>query len=168
MDHVDIYMFPDPSRGDAQTQVDEMVNYLAKFNIKPGGSKPATYGMLWLDIEGPQYWSKSQGTNQAFFNGLVSRAKSHGIPLGVYTSESQWIPIMGDWSGGAAFPLWYAHYDGVESFSDFAPFAGWSHPSIKQYRGDATVCGAGIDENWYPSGSAFNASVPFVETHYKN
>ncbi len=84
--------------------------------------------MLWLDIEGklplapsfsdtslnsltklptgPQYWTPSQSANQAFFSGLVSAAQSHGISLGVYTSESQWIPIMGDWAGGASFPLY--------------------------------------------------------------
>jgi hypothetical protein len=27
---------------------------------------------------------------------------------------------------------------------------GWTHPTIKQYRGDVSVCGAGIDENWHP------------------
>ncbi len=54
----------------------------------------------------------------------------------------------GDWAGGASFPLWYAHYDGNPSFSDFAPFAGWNNPSIKQYNGDVTICGADVDENW--------------------
>ena len=150
MDHVDIYMFPDPSAGNPAGQVDAMVNNLAKYNIKPGNAKPGTYGMLWLDIEGSQYWSKDHTTNRNFFSGLVSRAKSHGIHVGVYTSESQWTPIMGDWSGGSGLSLWYAHYDGSASFSDFRPFGGWSKPSIKQFRGDAKVCGAGVDENYYP------------------
>jgi len=44
----------------------------------------------------------------------------------------------------------YAHYDESKSFGDFSPFGGWSKPSIKQYAGDATVCGAGVDLNWYP------------------
>jgi hypothetical protein len=43
-----------------------------------------------------------------------------------------------------------AHYDNNPSFSDFSPFGGWNQPAIKQYVGDAVVCGAGVDKNWYP------------------
>lgn len=43
----------------------------------------------------------------------------------------------------------YAHYDGKPSFSDFRPFGGWSKPAIKQYAGDKTECGAGVDLNYY-------------------
>jgi len=46
--------------------------------------------------------------------------------------------------------LWYAHYDGNPSFSDFSPFGGWNHPNMKQYNGGATVCGVGIDQDWHP------------------
>jgi hypothetical protein len=35
--------------------------------------------MLWLDIEGPGYWTGDQGANQNFFNGLVSQARAHGL-----------------------------------------------------------------------------------------
>ena len=102
-------------------------------------------------IEGTQYWSSSQSTNQAFFNGLVSEARAMGVTLGVYTSASQWNPIMGSgFTGGAAYPLWYAHYDNNPSFSDFSPFGGWTKPNIKQYQGDVSTCGAGVDLNYYP------------------
>ena len=47
------------------------------------------------------------------------------------------------------FTFRYAHYDNDPSFSDFKPFGGWSKPSIKQYAGDKTVCGAGVDLNFY-------------------
>jgi hypothetical protein len=43
-----------------------------------------------------------------------------------------------------------AHYDGSASFGDFGSFGGWSRPAIKQYVGDASECGVGIDKNWYP------------------
>lgn len=43
----------------------------------------------------------------------------------------------------------YAHYDNVESFSDFSPFGGWSHPSIKQYKGTTGICGTSIDYDFY-------------------
>jgi len=142
MSAVDVYMFPCPTCGkSAATQVTEAVNYLRSFNAK--------YGTFWLDIEGPQYWS-SQGNNRQFFTELVSQAQSMGQTVGVYTSASQWGPIMGNWNGGASLPLWYAHYDNNPSFSDFSPFGGWNRPAMKQYNGDVTVCGAGVDQNWYP------------------
>jgi hypothetical protein len=43
----------------------------------------------------------------------------------------------------------YAHYDNIPSFSDFVPFGGWVHPSIKQFLGTTTACGVGIDKNFY-------------------
>lgn len=49
-----------------------------------------------------------------------------------------------------SFPLADAHYDGRSSFGDFAAFGGWSKPAIKQYRGTSTLCGAGVDYDWYP------------------
>jgi hypothetical protein len=46
-------------------------------------------------------------------------------------------------------PLWYAHYDGVLSFSDFKPFSGWEKPAIKQYKGSSILCNVnGIDLNY--------------------
>ena len=43
------------------------------------------------------------------------------------------MPIFGgSYSGGAKYPLWYAHYDNNPSFSDFTPFGGWTKPAIKQ------------------------------------
>lgn len=43
-----------------------------------------------------------------------------------------------------------AHYDDRPSFSDFEAFGGWSKPAVKQYRGTSTLCGAGVDYDWYP------------------
>ena len=34
--------------------------------------------MVWLDIEGPAYWSGDQGSNQDFFNGLLSQLRAQG------------------------------------------------------------------------------------------
>ncbi|KAF2078339.1 hypothetical protein CYY_000323 [Polysphondylium violaceum] len=140
--YVDAYMFPCPSCGNGYGQVQSLVNYLKGYN--------ANYGMIWLDIEGPGlYWGSNQAANQAFFNDLVSGAEAMGVHLGVYTSASQWEPIMGNFDGGAKFPLWYAHYDNNPSFSDFSPFGGWNTPAIKQYNGNLDVCGLGVDVNWY-------------------
>jgi len=142
MQHVDVYMFPCPTCGNAQDQVNAAVNYLGKYN--------AQYGMLWLDIEGAEYW-QDQSTNRNFFEQLVSAAQNLGQSIGVYTSRSQWDPIMGlDYTAGSQFPLWYASYDGNPSFSDFEAFSGWEYPAIKQYNANVNLCGAGLDQNWYP------------------
>jgi hypothetical protein len=45
----------------------------------------------------------------------------------------------------------YANYDDEPSFADFRPFGGWTKPAFKQYHGTTTICGAGIDKNWYPN-----------------
>lgn len=37
---------------------------------------------------------------------------------------------------------------GNPSFSDWSPFAGWQSPAMKQFEGDASVCGADVDLNW--------------------
>lgn len=106
-----------------------------------------------MDIEGgSDYWSTNIFTNQNFFEGLVNACESYGLQTGVYTSASQWEPIMGDsYTGGSKFPLWYAHYDDTPSFYDFEPFGGWNSPSIKQYDGDITICSTGLDVNWSPT-----------------
>ena len=45
---------------------------------------PPSYGTVWLDIEGPQYWM-DQGSNQAFFSGLIGELQNRGANIGVYT-----------------------------------------------------------------------------------
>jgi len=100
MPHVDGYIFPCPTCGNGYGQIQAAVSALR--------SAGATIGMLWLDIEGTQYWM-DQASNRNFFNSMVAGGQAAGVHLGVYTSASQWGPIMGSWSGGSAFPLWYAH-----------------------------------------------------------
>jgi GH25 family lysozyme M1 (1,4-beta-N-acetylmuramidase) len=103
--------------------------------------------MIWFDIEGT--WSGTQAAHNEFIHGLITEANALGIRWGIYTSESQWGPITGNTAQFGAPPLWYAHYDNNPSFSDFRPFGGWQHPSIKQYEGTVRVCGVEVDKNWY-------------------
>eukprot|EP01087_Luapelamoeba_hula_P023879 TRINITY_DN88_c0_g1_i1.p1 TRINITY_DN88_c0_g1~~TRINITY_DN88_c0_g1_i1.p1 ORF type:complete len:217 (-),score=18.94 TRINITY_DN88_c0_g1_i1:41-691(-) len=144
MAHVDVYMFPCPTCGSsAASQMAQLVQFLNSNRVR--------YGMIWLDIEGPGYW-RDQNFNINFIAQLIAAAKNYGVHLGIYTSESQWSPITGNWAApaGEGIPLWYAHYDGSPSFGDFRPFAGWNKPAIKQFRGTTSMCSAGVDENWYP------------------
>jgi len=157
-----------------------MVSYLASYNItnnSPYGP-PHTYGRVWLDIEGPGlYWGSDHSANANFIQELLSTAASLHLDVGIYTSASQWIPIVGSWTGGAAYPLWCtwctvclravivysqaqrprvspccadANYDGEENFDDFRPFNGWTSPHIKQYSGSGSECGMTVDLDWFP------------------
>lgn len=81
---------------------------------------------------------------------MVNTLEGQGHDIGFYTSKSQWTPIAGSNSEFSNYPLWYPHYDSSPSFSDFKPFDGWTSPVIKQFEGDVTLCGVGIDKNWFP------------------
>lgn len=65
-----------------------------------------------------------------------------------------WIQILGAADKCSIFttiPIWYAHYDKVQNFDDWAtnPFGGWTVPTLKQYAGDSKVCGFGVDLSYY-------------------
>ncbi|KYQ91476.1 glycoside hydrolase family 25 protein [Tieghemostelium lacteum] len=142
MKYVDVYIFPCYSCGNGYGQVQSAIKDLQ--------SKKAKFGTVWFDIEGPGiYWSSSQSDNQKFFEDMVSGAEKLGVSIGIYTSESQWVPIMGDYTGGSAYKLWYAHYDDNPSFSDFTPFGGWKSPHMKQWDDNGNDCGLGYDKNYF-------------------
>ena len=64
-----------------------------------------------------------------------------------------WTQIMGSTEACQDYkaePLWYAHYDHVQSFSDYKEFGGWAKPSIKQFAGTTSLCGGSVDLNYYP------------------
>ncbi len=47
-----------------------------------------------------------QLVRRAFLSEAINKALAYGERIGIYTSASQWEPIMGNWAGGARFPLW--------------------------------------------------------------
>lgn len=163
MSHVDGYIFPCFSCGDPAGQMDAAINGLASAKLSHiprmlGTNETvavkqeelgASYGMLWLDIEGTQYWSSNQQSNVNFIQAMADEGAKRGISIGVYTSNSQWSPITGNSKILGNLPLWYAHYDNNPSYSDFVPFGGWSKPAIKQYEGTQSLCGCGVDYNYY-------------------
>lgn len=82
-----------------------------------------TDNMVWMDIEGTEYWSSSCSTNKSWLKDAISEIdslyKGCGLKtcVGIYSSSSQWNPIMCDTTEFSSYQLWYAHYDGNESFS---------------------------------------------------
>ena len=135
--YTDVYHFP-CAGSSASQQVQDDVNAVGSGN----------FGTLWFDIEtNPSSgcgWSDAS-TNCDFLQQMISAGQSLGISMGVYSSSYMWSSIMGDSCTAGAdsgLPLWYAHYDGSRSFSDFSSFGGWTSPTMKQYS-DASSIGSG-------------------------
>ena len=82
-------------------------------SLKSAGALAAVNGRFFLDIEGPgTYWSSSTADNQAYLEQALAAVAAQKVHVGIYTSSSQWGPIMGStYTGGSAYPLWYADYD---------------------------------------------------------
>jgi hypothetical protein len=125
MSHVDGYIFPCYSCGNPAGQMDAAISGLAAAGVKhmpipqnetreslaakSNETLGATYGMLWIDVEGTQYWSTSTSSNVAFLNDMVAEGVKKGISLGIYTSNSQWSPITGGYTGLSKYPLWVSY-----------------------------------------------------------
>ena len=144
--YVDAYMFP--CRGKtAVSQADTVVNGL-------GG---ANYGMIWIDVEanpssGCSFSGYSASSNCQFITDIANELTAKGKKVGIYSSYYQWQSIMGSTAactGLGKYPIWYAHYDYKQTFSDFTPFGGWSKPAIKQHTDNQAICGGNFDINWY-------------------
>lgn len=136
-------MFPCRGKSGA-AQVDQMIADIS------GG----LYGMVWIDVEtNPSPgcgWGSDHTGNCNFLNEIIAKVKSHGKTPGIYSSKVMWTNIFGSataCTGAGSQKLWYAHYDNNPSFGDFSSFGGWSKPSMKQFQGDVTLCGA-VDKNY--------------------
>ena len=144
--NVGVYMFPCYSQTHKpEDQVAEMLK----------GLSDSRYSSIWIDMEtntSPNCgWSQNYDSNCAFTQALVAAAQKSGKKVGIYASIHMWNVIMGGTDRCLHFsnlPLWYAHYDGVASFSDFQSFGGWKEPSIKQYKGTTSLCSASVDLSW--------------------
>ena len=143
--NTDVYLFPCRSKS-GSGQVSDLFAHVS----------PSLYGTVWIDVEtnpssGCSWNGHSAASNCEFVTEIANSIKSHGKTAGIYASLSMWESIMGSKNacgGLASHPLWYAHYDHNPSFGDFAAFGGWTKPNMKQYVGDTTLCGAGIDYNY--------------------
>ena len=55
---------------------------------------------------GPQYWHASRDENIAYIEEAIKAVQAKGVPVAVYTSESQWSPITGGATIASHLPLW--------------------------------------------------------------
>ena len=137
-DYVDVYMFPCFKCGNPEAQVSQLISAI----------HDSRYNFVWLDVEIYQ-WSSDINQNREFIKGLINEMKLCKHTVGIYTDITSWNTIVGIWTEASDLMLWYAHWNGVTSFSDFVPFGGWTKPSMKQYRGDQILCGKDVDFDFY-------------------
>jgi len=101
------------------------------------GNLPSGFnGMIWLDIEPCSgCWSGNGETNFKFAQQIAQSLTAKGYNVGVYTSSYAWQSVMPGVSSTwfSKYPLWYPHYDNVESFNDpnSFKFNGWTNPVMK-------------------------------------
>jgi len=140
MAHVDVYLFPSYGCGtSAADQVDGAIDAM--------GSVP--FGTLWFDIETGGDLGPDQ--DHAWLQAAIQRAVQRigGDRIGIYASKYEWGMVMGGYADVYSFPLWFPDYDGIPNFTGWSPFAGWDQPSIKQFAGTSSMCGASVDLSWY-------------------
>lgn len=88
-------------------------------------------GRFDIETSGSDWGSHS--ANHAWLAEGVAKAESilgRGR-VGIYTSANSWSVVMGNVKAFGDLPVWYAHYDGRASFSDFERFGAWSKPAMK-------------------------------------
>ena len=145
MSRTDVYFFPCFSCGNVAGQVSTFWNTVV--------ANQMDINWVWYDLEGE--WSSSYSTNQAFFEELIAQTRAIGFYYGIYTNYNGWIYFFGysyQFTYASTVPLWYAHYDWVDDFSDFDPFGGWTTPAIKQYIDNIdTLCNGIVDFNYQES-----------------
>ncbi|KAH3756076.1 glycoside hydrolase family 25 protein [Pelomyxa schiedti] len=146
---VDVYIFPDYGL-DPAGQVNSTITSLFEDDVLYHDN------MIWMDVEGTEYWIGTCDENIQFLHTVISTAEAMysdcGLKycIGIYSSASQWSPIMCDTTEFSSYPIWYAHYDNNPSFSDWKNFGGWTSPVMKQITGTTDLCGTQIDNDYRP------------------
>lgn len=108
-----------PCRGkNPQAQVDEI---FAAINS-------SLFEEVWIDVitnpsPGCSWNGYDADSNCQFLTDIGNAIKAKGKLPGTYSTKYMWQSIFGSFTGCSAVAssnkLWYAHYDGVPSFSDF-------------------------------------------------
>jgi len=113
-------------------------------------------GMIWLDLEQcTDCWTGTSATRMAFSQAVANQCHADGLKIGIYSGMGSWAGVYGSagYDAGSLknFPLWYSHYDGSSSFSDWSSvkFGGFAKPAIKQYKGSTAFCGTTVDFSAY-------------------
>ncbi|RCN40626.1 hypothetical protein ANCCAN_13445 [Ancylostoma caninum] len=126
----DVYMTPQPkSSKSGAEQFDEMYDGLKNNNIDV------------QSVAFPANWHSNTATNIDFLSSILSRTNKYRIPIGIYTNYKDWDQIVGRVQISGPL-LWYRNVYSV--MFDFAPFAGWTSPTVTQYGEASSICGVTV------------------------
>ena len=124
-----------------------------------------SYGRVWVQVlAGGGFSNFNFADNLAWILEATDAlsAALGGARVGVMTSSAAWSAITNNGAAGnrlGALPLWYVGSNSDASFADFAPFAGWTFPTAKQFAATSTVCGLTVEGSWMPSRSSSAAAA---------
>jgi hypothetical protein len=143
MHKVELYSFMCPRCGNTVESVAQLAHEMNAAMVKK----------VWLDIEDCTGCWNDAASNVAYIGSLADAFEKAGIKVGIYTSTGEWAQVTGNTGKFSDKDLWYAHYDGNPSFSDFhhGYIGGWSSPTMKQFADSANnACGTSVDRDWQP------------------
>eukprot|EP00695_Tsukubamonas_globosa_P001174 TRINITY_DN211_c0_g1_i1.p1 TRINITY_DN211_c0_g1~~TRINITY_DN211_c0_g1_i1.p1 ORF type:complete len:240 (+),score=105.92 TRINITY_DN211_c0_g1_i1:56-721(+) len=134
-----VYIFMCPNC--AGNNADALSNWLTN-TINSG----VYFDAVWIDVESCSGCWNDVGSNANFVAGLVNAAQNVGVSVGIYTSQYEWSTVVGSYTGLGNVPLWYAHYDGRASCSEFSGWGGWSSAYMKQFQDHSSLgCFSNVD-----------------------
>lgn len=96
---------------------------------------------------------------------MITRARSYGVTLGIYTNWYDWYQITASSNTFQQYnlPLWYwnsygfgSSAEGPANFNDFRAFGSWSSPVAKEYAFNENCCSAIISKIAYSTSSSFS------------
>jgi hypothetical protein len=93
---------------------------------------PQVHGLM-LRYAIPYIWVDVEDDSNNIREAIAWLDNNYQYRTGIYTSAYMWHTCMGDSEDFSHLPLWYAHYDYVNTLWPFKPFAGWTIPTMKQY-----------------------------------
>ncbi|CEF67772.1 Glycoside hydrolase, superfamily domain-containing protein [Strongyloides ratti] len=154
----EVYINPSPqSSKQSYMQFDEAYQQLKNANIN--------VRTIWLKVTNPVLWYQNPSNNINFIQGMITRARSYGVTLGIFTSWYDWYQITASTTTFQQYnlPLWYWNTlgfgpsaEGSANFNDFRTFGGWSSPMAKEYALNESCCSAIISKVAYQTSSSFS------------
>lgn len=157
---IEIYMQPQASSSrQCGQQLDDALNYLSASSV--------TVRSIWLQVTQPINWPNSPSANQNFIISCIQRAAQRNIGIGVFTNSYDWGQITSGWASWSQYnpnlKLWYWANNGngpsgqtVANFNDFANFAGFTTPLVKQYAVGMSLCSTTVNYDVYQAGKAID------------
>jgi len=156
---VDIYHFVNPKMAAAQ-EVKNAVAFYKNNKVK--------FNRVWVDIETGGRWGRNFKANELYVVTMINAYIEAGYKVGLYSSSWMWQSIFGAANVKLAglkqeVPLWYSHYDGKASMTEFRPFGNWHVAAMKQWDGTyghhiPKYCGVTVDVSFSPYKSLDNFS----------